>query len=208
MQRLFVFACCLALFTAAASAALLTNGDFNTDSDINGQPDGWNSWSWGNGWASYKNDPGNDAWDYNGTSYVNVGSLWNGGGGWYQVLAASAGQSYSLSVFSGTEDWDNAGAYMRLLYLDANGSIVPGGENNLDTAWYDKRPWQQYTIADKLAPAGTTQVKVELAAWGGGTTMFDNATLTLVPEPSAMAALFAAVAFCRRRHVPSRPTIC
>jgi hypothetical protein len=48
-------------------------------------------------------------------------------------------------------------------------------------------PWSNYALT-AVAPANTTQVKVEFAEPNGtGTVWFDNAVLTVVPEPSTLA---------------------
>ena len=193
----------LSLAAASSHAALLVNGDFNTAAGTG--PVGWSNWSYGNGWANYQTSPATDTFDFDDTPYVNVGAFWNGGGGWYQDLPATAGYTYSLSVYSGTETWDNARASMRLFFLDAANNTVAGGENVLDVSSYDKRAWAQYSMPNVVAPAGTEKVRVEFATYWGGTTMFDNAVLTAVPEPASLGVVAGAAAVLLGRGRRPRP---
>jgi hypothetical protein len=172
---------------ALAGAELLTNGNFNTDADANGQPDGWTNWSYGpTSFAAYKTSP-TDPFTENGTPYVNAGNYgdwWTSGGGWYQVLPSAEGIAYRISVDCATEGWDNAAGEMRLIYLDPDRpSPDPGPEIRRDlfhTAEYQaNQPWTTFS-ATSLAPAGTKQVKAEIATWGArGSVMWDNISLVV-----------------------------
>ncbi len=177
------------LWAVSASAfgqTLLTNGNFNTDADTNGQPDSWTSWSYGpTAFAAYKADPANDPWDFNGTPYVNAGNYgdwWTSGGGWFQIVPGAEGVAYSLSSDCGTEGWDNAAGEMRILFLDAsNNELKPEAQRDVyHTAEYQaNQPWSPYLMT-AIAPAGTTQVKAELATWGArGSVLWDNANLVV-----------------------------
>jgi len=193
--------CAAAVLTTAtlSNAALLVNGDFNTDADTNGAPDGWASWSYGNGWANYVTSP-SDSFTKDGSPYVNAGSVWNGGGGWYQDVAATPGQSFTLSIDGRTEDWDNSIGYMRIIFRDAGGNTLNGSTDQETVANYEKlATWNTYTFADQVAPAGTTAVRVEFASYGG-TSTFDNAVLTATPEPASIGLLaFSGLLLKRRR---------
>jgi len=201
-SRHFTFSSVIATIavTTSAHAALLVNGDFNTDADTNGTPDGWSSWSYGNGWANYVTSS-TDTFTKDGSPYVNAGSVWNGGGGWYQDVAATPGQSFTLSVDGRTEDWDNSIGYMRLIFMDAGGNTLNSGTDQQTVANYEKlATWNTYTFADQLAPAGTTTVRVEFASYGG-TSTFDNAVLTATPEPASIGLLALSGLLLKRRRV-------
>ena len=50
-------------------------------------------------------------------------------------------------------------------------------------------PYQPFSVSG-VAPAGTTQAKVEFANNAGyGSAWFDNAELTVIPEPASMTLL-------------------
>ena len=99
----------------------------------------------------------------------------------FQTVAGTAGESYTLSLEAGAQDWwwPNGRAY--LIFLDAADAELASHE--IDTTasigGYDVGvPYQDFSIT-KTAPAGTTQVKVELGEWDGtGTAWFDNVVLT------------------------------
>jgi hypothetical protein len=117
--------------------------------------------------------------------------------GVYQTVSATAGLTYDLTVESGAQNWWWPDGNMTLFFLDASSDIL--SQKALDvttgiTGFGQGLPWQSYNLS-ATAPAGTTQVKVEFAAnyntstGGGGTVFFDNADLTVVPEPSTLAVL-------------------
>src|SRR4051794_16995524 len=109
--------------TAFGGAELLTNGNFDTDADANGQPDAWTNWSYGStSFAAYKTSP-TDPFTENGSPYVNAGNYgdwWTSGGGWFQVVPGAEGVAYRISADCATEGWDNAAGEMRLIYIDPN----------------------------------------------------------------------------------------
>ncbi|HVM47577.1 MAG TPA: hypothetical protein VMU04_06090 [Candidatus Acidoferrum sp.] len=203
---------CLALGTASAQN-LLVNGDFNTPNTAgpNPAPAPWSTWSWpdwNNAWANQQND----ASAFDGTDYMAVG---NGTGsgystGFYQIVGASPGATYDLSADSGAQAWWRPEGEMRLIFLDAGNNVL--AQNTVVTvdpnSWnaYDQgQPWGLFSLT-ATAPANTTQAKVEfvmnggqVAAWGGGTVWFDNASLTEVPEPG-MLTLAAAGAVLLLAH--------
>ena len=86
------------------------------------------------------------------------GGAGSAGGGVYQIVPGTAGNDYTLSVDAGAQ------------------------------AWWTGKPWANHSLS-MVSPAGTTQVKVEFAMNGndGGSVWFDNAVLTVVPEPSTLA---------------------
>ena len=107
----------------------------------------------------------------------------------YQTVSGTAGLTYTLSVDAGAQAWWRPQGEMRLFFLDSGDNVL--SSTNPIIVWpstYDTgKPWANYTMS-ALAPAGTTQVKVEFAMNGneGGTVWFDNADLTAVPEPSVV----------------------
>jgi hypothetical protein len=167
--------------TAFGGADLLTNGNLDTDADANGQPDAWVNWSYGpTSFAAYKTSP-TDPFTENGTPYVNAGNYgdwWSSGGGWYQTVPGAENVAYRLSVDCATEGWDNAAGEMRIIYLDSTNAELR--RDLFHTAEYiANQPWTTFN-GFGLAPAGTTQVKAELATWGArGSVMWDNASLVV-----------------------------
>lgn len=206
---------CLAAGIANAQN-LLVNGDFNTPNSAgpNPAPAPWATWSWpdwNNAWANQQND----ALSFDGSPYMAVGNG-NGSGysvGLYQIVGATAGATYTLSVESGAQAWWRPEGEMRLTFLDAANDVL--AQNTLVTvdpnSWsgYDQgQAWSLFSLTE-TAPANTTQAKAEfvmngggVAAWGGGTVWFDNASLTMVPEPGtlALASLGAALLWARTRR--------
>jgi hypothetical protein len=211
------------LFSIACMAAgvgnaqnLLVNGDFNTpfNAGPNPAPAPWSTWTWpdwNGAWANQQMD--GSAFD--ASPYMAVGN-WNGGGystGFYETVPATAGVSYTLSAESGAQNWWRPEGEMRLIFLDAGNNVL--AQNIVTTvdpnAWsgYDQgQAWSLFSLT-ATAPANTTQAKAEfvmnggqVAAMGGGTVWFDNASLTAVPEPGtlALAAAGAALLWVHRRR--------
>jgi hypothetical protein len=187
MKQILVLLSALGLTAGAVQAQnLLLNGDFNSPNS-GAAPDNWNPWAWGTGWANHQND----ATSFDGSYYVAVGATsWNsGGGGVYQtVTGIAAGQSYALSVESGAQAWWKPVGYMTMMWLDGSSTQISQDQLKVvDPASYDVgAPWTYQTLT-AVAPSGAAQVKVEFANYNGqGTVWFDNATLTVVPEPSAL----------------------
>jgi hypothetical protein len=166
---------CTASLSAAARADLLYNGNFDIAGGTGG-PDGWTQWTFGpTAFAAYKTDP-NDQFTFNHTPYVNAGNYgdwWTSGGGWYQIVPGEAGKAYSLDAVCATEGWDNAAGEIRLIYLDASNAVIR--QDVQHTAEYvPNQPWTPFNLSTQ-APAGTTQVKAEIATWGArGSVMWDN----------------------------------
>jgi hypothetical protein len=173
------------LLVAAPAGAtnLLYNGNFN----IAG-PAGWNKWTYGpSAFADYKTLPYSYAYD--STPCINAGNWgdwWSSGGGWNQVVAGAPGISYTFSCVSATESWDNMAGEMRLIFLDASSAVIH--QDVLNNANYEpNKPWAPYTMTS-VAPAGTTQVKVEFATYGArGAMIWDNADLEASVEYPAIA---------------------
>jgi hypothetical protein len=188
------------LVVASAEAQnLLINGDFNSPNSA-AAPDSWSLWPYGGGWANHQSD----GHSFDGSFYMAVGGGNSGssGGGLFQNVSATAGNSYTLSVESGVDAWWWPQGEMRLFFLDASNNTLADNRLDVTTAisGYDTGlPWTLYTLT-ATAPLGTTQAKIEFASQSGtGTVWFDNAMFTAVPEPGALALLAVGSAFLFRR---------
>ena len=175
---------------------LLLNGDFNSPNSV-AAPDNWTTWSFGGGYANHEiiSPAPSVAGNYDGSYQMSAGAgSTSGGGGVYQIVPAAAGVSYSLSADAGAQNWWLPTGEIRLFFLDGSGGQL--GLTTLTTTdsihnpdLYDVGvPYQAWSLT-AIAPAGTAQAKVEFAGFGGGTTWFDNASLTAVPEPTAAGLL-------------------
>jgi hypothetical protein len=210
MKRIFVFLSVVALTASVTHAQnLLLNGDFNLPNSISAPAD-WIIWSYGSGYANHEilsssslidmshgtvhpNNTGN----YDSTYQMSIGGLdTSSGAGVNQTVAATAGLDYTLSVDAGAQGWWLPTGQIRLFFLD--GSNTQLGETQINTTDGIHSP-DQYDIGvayqnwsfSAIAPVGTTQAEVEFAGYGGGTTWFDNASLTVqtVPEPRSTAMI-------------------
>jgi len=125
-----------------------------------------------------------------------VGGYADASAGFDQTVPASAGYTYELSVLSGADAWWLPYGEMRLFFLNGTGGQVgyrscPTVDPAAYGGQYDiPHPWESYTL-DAVAPAGTTQVKVEFMSAGSGSIWYENAVLTesidrpvLAPAPT------------------------
>jgi hypothetical protein len=194
MKTISVLLSAVWLAAGAANAQnLLLNGDFN-DPATGDPPTGWTPWAWGNGWANHENNAGVT---YDGSHYLVAGAAGDpgGGGGFYQILPATAGMQYKLDVLSGADAWWLPTGTMTLFFLDSSAvELGSATRNTVDPADYGglydiPHPWAPYSLT-AIAPAGTAEVKVEFAAnWATGSIWFENASLSVVPEPSVAGLL-------------------
>ena len=192
---------CVACLAAGIANAqnLLLNGDFNSPAS-GAWPDNWSGWSWGGGWANHEN---NGPVTYDGSYYIVAGGMNYdaGGGGFFQTVSGTAGLDYRLSVLSGADTWWLPYGEMRLFFLDSsNTQLGPTViQPTVDPAVYGQNydiphPWAPYSVT-ATAPAGTTQIKVEFAEpHGTGSVWFENAYLTVIPEPGTLTLAAAAAA--------------
>jgi PEP-CTERM motif-containing protein len=184
-----------------AQANLLSNGDFNTVTDVLdefGVPTGavtaddWEAWAWGNGWSNTEIA----GWSFDGSYHQATGASGGGGGGVFQTVAATAGQAYNLTVDSGADAWWLPTGTMIMFFLDeSDAEVGQASRNTVDPAVYGEdqydvpHPWENYSLT-ATAPLGTTKIKVELTANNAtGSVGFDNADLSVVPEPASLALL-------------------
>jgi len=202
MKKGLIVLSAFAAIAGMTSANLLTNGDFN-DPPSEETPTGWTAWAWGWGWANHENKP---EISYDGSYYaVAGGGQWDGGGGFYQIVPATEGVTYTLTVLSGADAWWLPTGKMIMFFLDAEGvEIGQVSRNTVDPAVYGENydiphPWESYSLT-AMTPAGTTQIKVELACnWpAAGSVWFENAVL--VPEPTAISLLALGGLLFRRRR--------
>jgi|ERR1035438_1769374 hypothetical protein len=200
MKKISVLISIVTLATGIASAQnLLLNGNFN-DPASTAAPTGWTTWNTDTGGqGAYENHEvltsslGGNAGIYDGTYQMTLGNYITGSTweGVYQVVPGTAGLTYNLSFQAGAQAWWWPNGYANLDFLDASGTQL-GQEQVITTAsitGYDIGVVYQNFSESAVAPVGTTQVKVELEEYGGGSAWFDNAVLTVVPEPSTLAML-------------------
>ena len=196
LHSLLVIVAMLFCVGQAKATELLVNGNFNDPASASA-PTGWTSWTWGNAWANHENDPTKT---YDGSYYLNCGNNWyNGGAGFYQTIAGAPGIEYTLSVESGADAWWQPTGRMTLFFLDASGNEISNAtRNTVDPVDYGAvndipHPWSNYTMV-ATSPAGTAQIKVELASAMpdgiGGSVWFENASLTAPINPPVIANVF------------------
>ena len=91
-------------------------------------------------------------------------------------------------------------AEIRLFFLDPSDTILDRNVvRTTDSIHVPDRydvgvPYQRWQL-DATAPVGSTQAMVEFAGYRGGSSWFDNASLTVVPEPSIAGLLALATVF-------------
>jgi hypothetical protein len=200
--------CCLAAGIASAQN-LLPNGNFNSPVS-SAWPDGWTGWSWGSGWANHENLTNVT---YDGSYYLVTGgqNSGSGGGGFYQTIPGAAGTTYKLSVMSGADAWWLPYGEMRIFFLDSsNNQLGPTFiKPTVDPAVYGQNydiahPWASYSET-AMAPVGTTQIKVEFAEPNGtGSVWFENAVLSVIPEPGMLSLAGCGMALLLARNRKDR----
>jgi hypothetical protein len=173
----------------ASSTNLLLNGNFNAPNS-GAAPLNWITWIYNGGWANHENKAGISR---DGSYYMVNGGFNSAGGGEYQIVPATAGRTYTLSVQSGADAWWLPYGEMRLAFLDATASpLAAHVHSTVDPAVYGQNydiphPWSNYTMT-AIAPAGTAQIKVEFAEPNGtGSVWFEDAVLTEAFGPSVFA---------------------
>ena len=165
----------------ATVTSRLTNGNFNSPAST-ATPNGWTTWTYGGGYANHEmvTPPLSLQGNYDGTYQMTCGAAnTSGGGGVYQVVAASPGLVYELTVSSGVQNWWWPAGEMRLFFLDASGNVLATNALSVTagiSAYDAGEPYQQNQLS-AVAPAGTASAKVEFAGFGGGSVWFDNAVL-------------------------------
>lgn len=183
-KKIIVMLLALSLISGVSMANLLSNGNFNSPNS-DAAPDSWNIWTWGGGWANHQNT--NIPFD--GSYFMAVGGMSSAGAGLYQIVPATAGAEYTLTVDAGAQAWWKPYGEMKMFFLDASqNQLTSYSAVTADPPGYDILvPWHNVSLV-ATAPAGTAFIKVELADVNGqGTVWFDNAVL--IPEPISLVVL-------------------
>ena len=183
ISRALIAGLLLAAGTAGA-ANLLENGDFSSSMAD------WSTWTYGGGWIGASTTASQE---YDGTAFAYMGANGGGGAGCYQTLSGQANVPYTVSCASGVQAWWWPAAEMRLFFLDSSGDILLEAVTNCAAGITDYNTglgWSNYTMT-ATSPAGTTQVKVELACPNGdGTVWFDNVALTAPLVYPAISSIY------------------
>lgn len=119
------------------------------------------------------------------------------GKGLFQTFFATAGQSYAVSIYAryfGVGDFVRGGFQVEDATSDfetvgaVTFAVIPSRADELLT-----NSWQQYSFGFTALNTGIHRVLVrDFTVSGGGTNtdiLFDNASLTAIPEPASAAAL-------------------
>ena len=156
--------------------------------------------------------PGATGWtDFNNTAFTRFQSPRSGdnafkvfgGGGAFQDFTAVPGVEYAGQVFGLNPSFDalagDAIGAVNLEFRDATGALIGDILTNafLDatTAQGDSNGGEFPEVyiegnVSGIAPVGTTTVRFALFSGnGGGAAYFDDASLTVVPEPASLAIL-------------------
>jgi hypothetical protein len=201
MKKVLVILALLAV-TGIASADLLSNGDFELGENDPGdatQPNTFiaTSWSeWHSGGWSNREESGPTGFSY---ALGNAGGY--GAGVFQDVAVADDGATYKLSFDASLDNWWMNSGYIKIEFLDAAEAQVGFVESpHFTQPGYDAGiPWTTYSLIG-TAPAGTEIVRAIGGTYGeGGTARFDNAVLTVVPEPATMALLGLGALVLRRK---------
>ena len=176
-----------------ANADLLSNGDFALGLDRDNPGDGldpvdWSAWNSSGGWNNRETNGNPVEGDY----LVAAGAATGYGAGFFQDVALADNQDwFKLSVDASLDGWWLNSGYIKMEFIDATDAQIGAVESpHFSQPDYDQGvPWAKYSLYGQ-APAGTTTVRAVLGTYGeGGTARFDNAELTIVPEPATLALL-------------------
>ena len=136
----------------------------------------------------------------------------------YQDNPATPGLLYTLTGWAGAEANMLGGAQLAVEFLDAGGAEIPtsGAELDLRAAGLltpNGQPfnYKRYSVS-ALAPAGAARVRARASMLngtsnplgGGQALVFDDLSLTAIPEPVALAPALIGAAMLLRRRAPSR----
>ena len=202
-------------FSASTTQAQLVDGSFEnpfqsltaaiTLATVN---EGWDV-NFGGATASQSSAYAEDG-SYSLLTYNAIGNNWNPVGTYQVVSGISVGSQYTLSVYAmaPTALTGNYGTPIDVQLQFFNSSLV--NITTTETGWSTLGAlgsWKQYSVT-ATAPAGAVYAAPYLMFMDNGQTAqdnvyFDNATLTVVPEPSTLALLSLGLAvpfyFIRRR---------
>lgn len=193
MKKLMIFivvVCMGIVLCGTAHANLLLNPGFE---DGETSPDHW--WSWGEGgWDSWETNPGTaGGTSHTGDHYVRVGEwgeaeyrFWG-----QSYTGMSEGDVYDFSVWAKADPEAGFGdvvGVLRVEYKNSEWQVVRVDELEIMRGTgYDT--WAQYTFRTGAVPTDIIEVAFELKSEGHCIMNFDDAEVTLVPEPATMAIL-------------------
>ncbi len=178
----------------AMAQNVLTNPGFEADDASGGDVPG------ASGWGQFNDAFTSSAFTANSGSQVLkvFGPFAEGGGaGVFQSSAASAGELWGVNAYLRNDSADPIGAgnfaVVKLEFLDAGSSVIGFSES----AQFDENaPQDVWTLlgTSAVAPAGTTAAQIVLvhvqgSPISGGSVLFDDASLAIVPEPATVALL-------------------
>lgn len=138
-------------------------------------------------------------------------NIWNPQG-LYQMLPATAGQTFDMSADFMTPDPTLAGygtpALVQISFFDSTGTGIPGAAFGAWQPLGAANVWVQSPDVIATAPAGTAYIGAYLMMMNnngasGFQMYFDDASLSVVPEPSSLAVLglgFVSALIWRRRQ--------
>ena len=224
MKKTLAFVLAAAMMPAAF-ANLLTNGDLELGTGVDDA----------NGWTIYEGDSTGAV--FNTAEIVGFANHTPGGnrGFWFrafmggasfgstnpvdaflfQEVAASAGQSYTLSAwflmeqnYSGLDSNLDTTSFLAMQYLDANDQVLGFDLIDVDEVYNAQAGgWQQFSVTG-TALTGTVTMQAgadfqngQFTRDPGQSAFVDDFHLAAVPEPATMSALaLGAMALIRRRR--------
>jgi len=206
MKKLLVLPAILAM-AGVAQANLLTNGDFTLDDGV----DALNAADWteynNGGWVNREQSANGTYGDPLNFHYAigNAGAINNGV--FQNVVVPDDGATYELTVDAAMDEWWSPTGFLKIEFLDAGAAIIGSQETLFIANGFDAavgQPWSPRSVI-AVAPAGTASINAVLGGStdgsgtdpgnpdhygnGGGTLRFDNADLSVVPEPASMALM-------------------
>ena len=185
---MFVVVCLGIVLCGTAQANLLLNPGFEEPSPAN-----WFSWGEG-GWDSWETNPGTcGGTSHTGEHYVRVGE-W--GDEEYRFWAQAytgmtAGEVYTFSTWAKADPeagFGNVIGSFKVEYKDANWQVLRTDEHiMMEGEGYDT--WEQYSFTTGPVPDDTVEIVFALQSTGHCIMNFDDAEVTLVPEPATILIL-------------------
>lgn len=199
--RVLLFSLALAgMMGAGVQAEQLLNPGFET-----GDLSNWATF--GDGWRiGGAGDAQSGSWGVVDDIATNDGGEWHG---IHQEVAATEGQIFAASVWIKTIVVESSQSWLEVQFKNGNSILSQFQSPHLTT---NNWAFEKFSIDNITAPAGTTAVDVRgIVFKPSGSSqedvdfhVFDNFSLTLVPEPTSMAmtltAVIGLVAYAWRRR--------